>query len=156
MKRAIMAGLLIPALLLGLLPQASAFFWNKEVGEAYVADLSKSGTVGNVISFGEEDFKVEGGKKTTLSTVVVETLPDPGAGTLLLGGTVLEVGSRVERSALSGLRFQSVGTPTVPQTAFTLRPVFSDGKQGEPFRVDLTLTEKENHPPVARNMDLST
>lgn len=156
MKRAIMAGLLIPALLLGLLPQASAFFWNKEAGEAYVADLSKSGTFGNVISFGEEDFKVEGGKKTALSAVVVVELPDPGAGTLLLGGTVLEAGSRVERSALSGLRFQSVGAPTVTQTAFTLQPVFSDGKQGESFRVELTLVEKENHPPVARNMDLST
>ena len=156
MKRAIMAGLLIPALLLGLLPPASAFFWNKEAGEVYVADLSKSGTFGNVISFEEEDFKAEGGKNITLSAVVVETLPDPGAGTLLLGGTILEVGSRVERSALSGLRFQSVGAPTVTQTTFTLRPVFSDGKQGETFRVELTLTEKENHPPVARNMDLST
>ena len=156
MKRTIMAGLMVPALMLGLLFPASAFFWNKEEGEARVADLSKSGTFGNVISFSEEDFKLEGGKKTALRGVTVETLPDPGAGTLLLGGTILEVGSRVERSALSGLRFQSVGAPAVTQTAFTLRPVFGDGKQGEPFRVEITLLAKENHPPVARNMDLST
>ncbi len=154
MKRVFTAGL-IPALLLSLILPSSAFFWKRD-GVAAVADLSKNGLIGDVISFAPEDFVVTGDKKASLSAVVVESLPDGGAGTLLLGGTLLEVGSRVEKSALSGLRFQSIGAPTVTKTSFSLRPVFTTGEEGEPFTVDLTLLTKENHPPVARNMELST
>ena len=154
MKRVLTAGL-IPALLLSLTLPASSFFWKRE-GEAVVSDLSKNGLIGGVIVFEPEDFVVTGNKKASLSAVVVESLPDAGAGTLLLGGTMLEVGSRMEKSALSGLRFQSVGNPSVTQTSFTLRPIFLSGEEGAPFKVELTLLTKENHPPVARNMDLST
>jgi len=154
MKRMITAGL-IPALLLSLTLPASSFFWKKS-GEAAVSDISKNGLIGGVITFGPEDFTVTGDKKASLKAVVVESLPDAGAGTLLLGGTLLEVGSRVEKSALSGLRFQSLGNPGVTKTSFSLRPVFTDGEEGQSFTVELTLLTKENHPPVARNMDLST
>lgn len=156
MKRAITAGLLLPALVLGLMLPVSSFFWSGKEGEAYVADLSKNGLVGSAIAFDKADFKVQGEKKTALKAVVVETLPDPGAGTLLLGGTILTEGSRVEQSALSGLRFQSVGTPTVTTTEFSMIPVFSNGEEGAAFRVEIILLTKENHSPVARNMDLST
>jgi len=154
MKRILTAGL-IPALLLSLTLPVSSFFWKKS-GEAAVSDLSKNGLIGGVITFVPEDFAVTGDKKASLNAVVVESLPDAGAGSLLLGGTLLEVGSRVEKSALSGLRFQSLGNPAVLKTAFTLRPVFVSGTEGQPFTVELTLLTKENHPPVARNMDLST
>lgn len=154
MKRAFTLGL-CGLLSLWLALPASSFFWKK--GEAAgVADLSKNGLVGGVIPFAAEDFELTGDKKTTLRALVVQSLPDPGAGTLLLGGTVLEQGSRVEKSALSGLRFQSVGNPTVTKTAFTLRPVFTDGEEGADFTVELTLLLKQNHPPVARNMELTT
>ena len=156
MKRVIAAGALLPALMLGLLLPASAFFWNKKEEGAYVADLSKSGLIGSAIGFETGDFKVQGGERASLSAVVVETLPDPGAGTLLRGGTILEPGSRVEQSALSGLRFQSVGSPTLTRTEFSLRPVFTNGEEGKAFQVEVTLLTKENHPPVARNMDLAT
>ena len=154
MKRLLTAGL-IPALMLSLALPTSAFFWKKS-GEGTVADLSKNGLMGSMIVFSEADFQVTGDGAVSLREVVVETLPDAGAGTLLLGGTILEPGSRVEKSALSGLRFQTLGNPTVTKTDFTMRPVFSNGREGEPFNVELTLLEKENHPPVARNMDLST
>ena len=154
MKRLLTAGL-IPVLLLSLVLPASAFF-RKKGGEAAVEELSKNGLIGSMITFEAGDFQVSGDKYTSLQAVVVESLPDAGAGTLLLGGTILAQGSRVERSALSGLRFQSQGSPTVTKTSFSLRPVFSNGKEGEPFRVELTLLEKENHPPVARSMDLTT
>lgn len=154
MKRVLTAGL-IPALLLSLTLPASSFFWKKS-GEAAVSDLSKNSLIGGMITFAPEDFEVTGDKKASLNAVVVESLPDAGAGTLLLGGTLLEQGSRVEKSALSGLRFQSLGNPTVTKTSFSLRPVFTSGEEGQPFTVELTLLTKENHPPVARNMDLST
>ena len=154
MKRLLSAGL-IPALMLSLALPASAFFWKKS-GESTVADLSKNGLMGSMFVFTNEEFQVTGDNSVSLQAVVVETLPDAGAGTLLLGGTILEPGSRVEKSALSGLRFQSLGNPTVTKTSFAMRPVFSNGQEGKTFRVELTLLEKENHPPVARNMDLST
>ena len=154
MKRVLTAGL-IPALMLSLTLPVSSFFWKKS-GEAAVSDLSKNGLIGGVITFEPEDFAVTGDEKAALKAVVVESLPDAGAVTLLLGGTLLEEGSRVEKSALSGLRFQSQGNPTVMKTSFTLRPVFISGEEGEAFTVELTLLTKENHPPVARNMDLST
>jgi len=154
MKRVLTAGL-IPALLLSLTLPVSSFFWKKS-GAAAVSDLSKNGLIGGVIVFEPEDFAVTGEKKAALNAVVVESLPDAGAGSLLLGGTLLEVGSRVDKSALSGLRFQSLGNPTVTKTSFALRPVFANGEEGEAFQVEITLLTKENHPPVARNMDLST
>lgn len=156
MKRMLTLGALLPALVLSLTLPASSFFWGKKGDAPYVADLSKNGLVGSAIVFEPEEFQVQGDSKTILDAVVVESLPDPGAGNLLLGGVLLEVGSRVEKSALSGLRVQSVGAPSVTQTTFTLRPVFTTGEEGKPFRVEITLLTKENHPPVARNMDLST
>ena len=154
MKRVLTAGL-IPALVLSFVLPASSFFWKKD-GETVVNDLSKNGLIGSVIVFEPEDFLVEGEKAPSLRAVVVESLPDAGAGTLLLGGTILEVGSRVEQSALSGLRFQSLGNPAVTKTAFRLRPIFSSGEEGESFSVELTLLDRENHPPVARSMELTT
>ena len=155
MKRAITAALLLPALMLGLLLPASALFGSREE-KAAVGEVSKSGLAGGSITFSADDFKVQGGKRLSLTALVVETLPDPGMGTLLLGGTVLEQGARVEKTALSGLRFLSVGIPSANRTEFTLRPTFSNGTQGEPFTVSITLTDKTNHPPVARNMELNT
>ena len=154
MKRVLTAGL-IPALVLNFVLPASSFFWKKD-GETVVNDLSKNGLIGSVIVFEPEDFLVEGEKAPSLRAVVVESLPDAGAGTLLLGGTILEVGSRVEQSALSGLRFQSLGNPAVTKTAFRLRPIFSSGEEGESFSVEVTLLDRENHPPVARSMELTT
>ena len=155
MKRICTAGVLALALMLGLTLPASSFFWTKKE-EPTVADFSKNGLVGSMIPFEEGDFVVQGGGKISLKAVVVESLPDAGAGTLLLGGTLLETGSRVEKSALSGLRFQSQGAPAAMETSFRLIPVFSDGTEGEAFTVSLVLLTKENHPPVARDLELST
>ena len=155
MKRAITTALILPAMLLGLILPTSALFRNRDE-KAQVGEVSKSVTAGGTIPFSAEDFKVQGGRRLSLTALVVESLPDPGAGTLLLGGTVLEVGARVEKTALSGLRFLSVGSPTVSRTRFALKPVFSNGEEGEPFTVSVTLTDKTNHPPVARNMELNT
>lgn len=155
MKRSLTAGAVALALMLALALPASALFRSKKEAPM-VADVTKNGLVGSMIPFEEGDFVVQGGGRITLKAVVVESLPDAGAGTLLLGGTVLEQGSRVEKSALSGLRFQSLGAGTVQETAFRLIPVFSDGSQGAAFTVSIVLLTKENHPPVARDLELST
>ena len=155
MKRAITAALILPALMLGLMLPTSALFGIREE-QARVDEVSKSVPAGGSVSFSAGDFKVQGGRRLSLTALVVENLPDPGAGTLLLGGTVLEQGARVEKSALSGLRFLGAGSPTVNKTRFTLRPVFSNGEEGEAFAVSITVTDKANHPPVARNMELNT
>ena len=155
MKRAITAALLLPALMLGLMRPTQALFRGREE-KAAVGEVSKSVPAGGTVAFSSEDFKVQGGGRLSLIALVVDTLPDPSAGTLLLGGTVLEPGARVEKSALSGLRFHGVGSPGIRQTVFFLIPVFSNGEEGERFIVSVTLTDKANHPPVARNMELNT
>ena len=72
------APLLAAALAFSLILPASAFFWSKKAGDPYVADLTKNGLIGSVISFQQEDFRIQGGGKTTLSGITIDALPDPG------------------------------------------------------------------------------
>ena len=65
---------------------ASAFFWNKKEESPSVADFSKNGLIGSVISFSAEDFAVQDGEAADLTSITIDTLPDPQAGTLVIGG----------------------------------------------------------------------
>ena len=133
----------------------SGFFWSKKEAPK-VADFSKNGLIGSIIAFEREDFVVESKDKAVLNSITIDTLPDPGAGVLAIGGQPLEPGSVVETSALAGLRFQCAQTPTVTETSFTFTPSFSSGCDCPAATVTLYLLTEENQPPVARNMDLST
>ena len=150
------AVLLALALLAALTVPTSAFFWNSKDDAPYVADLSKNGLIGSVISFSAEDFVVRDGKASDLSGITIDTLPAPEAGILLIGGQPLEAGTVVDSSALSGLRFQSSTNPTSETAVFTFTPTFSSGKTGPQATVTLYLLTEENQAPIARNMDLST
>ena len=150
------AFLLALALLAALTVPTSAFFWNSKDDAPYVADLSKNGLIGSVISFSAEDFVVRDGKASDLSGITIDTLPAPEAGILLIGGQPLEAGTVVDSSALSGLRFQSSTNPTSETAVFTFTPTFSSGKTGPQATVTLYLLTEENQAPIARNMDLST
>ena len=150
------AVLLALALLAALTVPTSAFFWNSKDDAPYVADLSKNGLIGSVISFSAEDFVVRDGKASDLSSITIDTLPAPEAGILLIGGQPLEAGTVVDSSALSGLRFQSSTNPTSETAVFTFTPTFSSGKTGPQATVTLYLLTEENQAPIARNMDLST
>ena len=108
--RRVMAPILALALAFTLSLPASAFFWNKKESAA-VNDFSKNGLIGTIISFSLEDFAVTGDKKTQLTAITIESLPDPGAGTLVIGGQPLQVGTVVDCTALDGLRFQSSPVP---------------------------------------------
>ena len=63
----------------------SAFFWSKKADAPYVADFSKNGLIGSVISFSPQDFVVKPDSKTALSGITIDALPDPGAGSLCVG-----------------------------------------------------------------------
>lgn len=148
--------LLALALVCTLVSPASAFFWNKKDDAPYVSDFSKNGLIGSIIAFEPEDFVIKTDNKATLNSITINTLPDPEAGTLVIGGQPLEVGSVVDSTALGGLRFQSSQNPSVTTTSFTFTPSFSSGQDSRATTVTLYLLTEENQAPIARNMDLST
>lgn len=135
----------------------SAFFWNKKTSSPTIPDFSKNALVGDTVTFSDQDFSVQNGDGIKLTSITITALPDPGAGTLTLGGQPLAADSVVEASALAGLRFQSLSQPSVTTTTFSFLPTFDDGAQGkQPTTVTLYLLTAANEPPIARNMDLST
>ena len=154
--RAALVPLLAAALIFSLAVPASAFFWNRKDETPSVADFSKNGLVGTVISFAQEDFVLKNGDGAGISAITIDTLPDPGAGTLLMGGQPIQAGSLVEHSALGGLRFQCSPNPSLTTASFTFTPVLSSGADCEAATVTLYLLTEENQPPIARNMELST
>lgn len=135
----------------------SAFFWNKKTSSPTIPDFSKNALVGDTVTFSDQDFSVQNGDGIKLTSITITALPDPGAGTLTLGGQPLAADSVVEASALAGLRFQSLSQPSVTTTTFSLLPTFDDGAQAQqPTTVTLYLLTAANESPIARNMDLST
>ncbi|MCF2661332.1 Ig-like domain-containing protein [Pseudoflavonifractor phocaeensis] len=151
-----LAALMALALVCTLSSPASAFFWNKKEDAPYVSDFSKNGLIGSIIAFEPEDFVVKTDNKATLNSITIDTLPDPGAGILVIGGQPLAAGAVVDSTALGGLRFQSSQNPIVTTTAFTFTPSFSSGQDSRTTTVTLYLLTQENQAPIARNMDLST
>lgn len=135
----------------------SAFFWNKKASSPTIPDFSKNALVGDTVAFSDQDFSVQNGDGIKLTSITITALPNPGAGTLTLGGQPLAADSVVEASALAGLRFQSLSQPSVTTTTFSFLPTFDDGAQAQqPTTVTLYLLTAANEAPIARNMDLST
>ncbi len=134
----------------------SAFFWSKKADAPYVADFSKNGLIGSVISFSPQDFVVKPDSKTALSGITIDALPDPGAGSLCVGDQPVVPGSFVDVTALAGLRFQSAKTPTVTTTTLRFTPSFPSVLESPQATATLYLLTETNNPPVARNMELNT
>lgn len=151
-----LAAVLAAVLLSALVLPTSAAFWKSKSEAPYVSDFSKNGLIGDMIAFSAEDFKANTGDKSRLSRITIRTLPNPDAGTLVIGGQPLSVDSVVDSSALAGLRFQSAPNPSVTTTTFTFTPDFSSGKKAKDTTVTIHLLTQANQPPIARNMDLST
>ena len=151
-----LAPVLALALACSLTLPSSAFFWSKKTDAPYVEDFSKNGLTGSSITFDITDFTVRPDSKTPLSGVTIDSLPDPGAGSLCVGDQLLQPGTYVDATALSGLRFQSAQSPTVTETSFTLTPAFPSGQGERQATVKLYLLTQENRAPVARNMELAT
>ncbi len=156
LRRTLLPFVLALSLALPLTVPASAFFWNRKEENPVVADFSKNGLVGTVISFAQEDFVLNNGGDAALSGITINTLPDPGAGTLTVGGQPLQVGSTLERSALAGLRFQCSPNPSVTTATFTFTPILSSAQSCPEATVTVYLLTEENQAPIAKNMELST
>lgn len=152
------SALLLSLVLLSTLSlPVSAFFWNKKASSPTIPDFSKNALVGDTVTFSDQDFSLQNGDGIKLTSITITALPDPGAGTLTLGGQPLAADSVVEASALAGLRFQSLSQPSVTTTTFSFLPAFDDGAQAQqPTTVTLYLLTAANEAPIARNMDLST
>ena len=150
------APVLVLALAVTLSLPASAFFWNKEKEGPYVEDFSKNGLIGTIIAFEQEDFVVKTSGKISLNGITIDALPDPGAGTLCIGGKPVLEGTFVDATALAGLRFHSEAKPTAATATLVFTPSFSSGQDARQSTVTIYLLDKENNPPVARNMELTT
>ena len=146
--------LLALALAFSLIFPGSAFFWNKKTEDPYVEDFSKNGLIGSTIVFQPEDFVVKTGG--VLTGIRVDALPDPGTGILCIGGQPVEEGAFVDATALGGLRFQSSSDPTATTASLLFTPSFSSGQEAPQATATIYLLDKENNPPVARNMELAT
>ena len=88
-----LAPVLALALACSLTLPSSAFFWSKKTDAPYVEDFSKNGLTGSSIAFDITDFTVRPDSKTPLSGVTIDSLPDPGAGSLCDGDHLLQPGT---------------------------------------------------------------
>lgn len=138
------------------LPVSASILSSGETERAAVSAFSKNSTVSQTISFSAEDFRVTGDKSASLDYVILTSLPDTEAGMLMIGDQSLAAGDVVALSAVDGLRFYPLSTPTVASTSFSFTPVFTSGEAGEDVTVGLYLLTAENHPPVAENLTFTT
>lgn len=136
------------------LPAAAALPVTGQDAPVAVAAFSKNGLTTETISFSEEDFQVSGG--AVLTSIIVDTLPDPAAGLLTIGGQAVPQDCEIAMAAVDGLRFNPLATPMLSRTDFTFTPVFAGGLTGEPVTVGLFLLSAANTAPVARDLALST
>jgi len=130
----------------------SAFFWNKK-GTNDTSAI-KTVTVGQSAAFSAEDFS-HSGQAATLTSVTFDQLPDPGAGVLLLQDQSVTQGAMVDAAALPSLRFLVSPDPVILETTLSFTPSYTSGS-GAPRTITLKILDQANHPPIARNMSLST
>lgn len=148
------APFLAALLLVGMSFPASALFRGKKEDHTAQPQLTKQVILGQSLSFRSEDL-VPKEAGSNLTAVTIQTLPDPGAGTLNLGGHPLNPGAVVDANALSGLRFDPSPAPTVTKTSFSFLPVLTTG-MGPETTITLLLVQQPDQAPIARNMELST
>ena len=137
-----------------VLPAAALFGGDPAEEAVSVAAFSKSGLSTDAISFSADDFRVSG--KAQLTSILVDSLPDPSAGMLTIGSQPVPQGSEISMSAVDGLRFTPLATPMLSATSFTFTPVFEGGLTGEAVAVNLYLLASANQGPVAENLSLRT
>lgn len=145
---------LVFSLSMALAFPVSAAIFGSAPENASVAAFSKNGLPSDVIPFSQEDFRVSG--DATLTSIVVDALPDPAAGLLTIGGQAVPEGAEVSMAAVNGLRFTPLATPMLSATSFTFTPVFNNGMTGDAVTVGLYLLASSNSAPVAEDLALTT
>ena len=121
-----------------------------------IMTFSKNGSITNEISFSEDDFRVVGDEDTSLDFIILNSLPERDAGSLMLGDELLFAGDEVAVSALNGVRFCPLSSSSISSTSFTFTPVFSSGESGQETEVHLYLLREENNAPTAENLEFTT
>ena len=148
----ITATVLAVVLALGAAAPVSAFFWSKNGTKD--TSPAKAVTAGQSVTFSPEDF-AHSGQAQALTAVTINSLPDPGAGVLLLHEQPVTEGAVADATTLSAMRFQASPDPAVSEAVISFIPSYTTGT-GEPRTITLTILTQANHPPIARNMSLST
>ncbi len=144
--------ILAAALCMTLLPTALAT--DEMLTELTVQTFSKSDLIGSEINFMQEDFTARATKGATLEGIIITSLPDSAAGTLMLRERSLLPGEAVMTTALGDMRF-------VPQcdneikTSFTFIPVFDVGDSYSNVTVAINLMTRENAAPIAQNIEFN-
>ncbi|MEG1577582.1 MAG: S-layer homology domain-containing protein [Oscillospiraceae bacterium] len=152
-RRRITPMLLVTALLCALTVPVSAVL-QSEPEMLSVSTFSKSTTIGHTVTFSPDDFRISG--NGNLDAIRITSLPDGASGILTLGAVPLAPGDLVTMSAVSGMKFSPLATPTAATSNFTFSPIFKSGEVGESVTVGLYLLTAENHPPVAQDLKVRT
>lgn len=138
------------------LPASASELSYGQTESAAVMTFSKNGNSTNEITFSADDFRVIGDKKVSLDSIILTSLPARETGVLMMGDELLVTGDVIAVSALDGIHFRPLLSPTLSSTSFEFTPVFSSGETGEQVKVNLYLLTEENQIPVAENMEFST
>ncbi len=118
----------------------------------YSADAASvvEGSAGEVLKFSQENFANADGD---LQGIIITSLPS--SGTLRFNGRPLMEGEAVTTATLDMLSYMPAGSKEV-SADFSYLPVFSGGIADAASQMKISLTRKENLPPVAENMELKT
>lgn len=109
-----------------------------------------SGASGEILKFSRQDFTDAEGD---LQGIIITGLPSDG--TLRFSGRPLMEGEAVTAATLNLLSYMPVNSYEV-ETSFSFLPVFSDGISESMSEMRISLTRKDNMPPVAEDMELKT
>ncbi len=137
-------------------PVSASIFQNEAPEITAVSNFSKNGTIDEIIHFSSDDFRVTGSEEKSLDSVILTSLPSTDAGFLTLGDEALACGDIISLTAINGLQFTPLASPSIASTQFSFIPVFSDGNSGTPAEVNLYLLTTKNSAPIAENIEFST
>ena len=90
-----------------------------------------------------------------LSGVCILTLPDSGAGTVMLGTRVVRSGDILAADQLSQLTFLPLRTETDTQATVTYLPIY-ENRVDKAATMTISIRGKEDHSPVAQDSVLET
>jgi len=116
-----------------------------------VAVLAADVDCDSIYCYSAEDFSPEG----QLEGICVTALPDPAAGTVLLGQRVIRPGDILTTGQLDQLTFAPLRTETNTQATVTYLPIYADRVETA-ATMTLSIRGKKDHAPVAEDLALET
>ena len=103
----------------------------------------------SIYCFTQEDFQAE------VVGICVTDLPDPAAGTVLLGARVVRPGDILTAGQLSSLTFSPLWTETDQDAAVTYLPIY-ENRVAEPATMTIAIHGKQDKAPVAEDSAMET